>query len=121
MIPFDGDNESLLSWIGRTAWSYRTTFDWKADGHQVQELVAEGLDTAATVTPNGTELGRTWNQHRAHRFDVTAALVAGSNELVVEFAAPVDTAERLSEESGGRPHINQPPFNALRKMGSNFG
>ena len=26
--PFDGDNESLLAWIGRTDWIYRATFDW---------------------------------------------------------------------------------------------
>jgi beta-mannosidase len=119
--PFDGDDESRLSWIGRTGWSYRTTFDWESDGHRIQELVAEGLDTAARITLNGTELGRTWNQHRSYRFDVTSVLVAERNELVIEFAAPVDTARRLSEESGPRPHANHHPYNALRKMASNFG
>ncbi|GAB2555249.1 glycoside hydrolase family 2 protein [Kribbella endophytica] len=119
--PFDGDNEGKLHWIGRTTWSYRTEFDWEPDGHAVQELVAEGLDTAATVTLNGTEIAKTWNQHRAYRFDVTALLVAGRNELVIEFAGPADTADRLAEQLGLWPHTNLHPYNAIRKMASNFG
>ncbi|HEU4948467.1 MAG TPA: glycoside hydrolase family 2 protein [Kribbella sp.] len=119
--PFDGDNEARLAWIGRTSWSYRTVFDWAPDGHEIQELVADGLDTAAQIILNGTELGRTWNQHRSYRFDVTAHLVAERNELVIEFAAPVETAERLARESGPRPHTNHHPYNSIRKMASNFG
>jgi beta-mannosidase len=119
--PFDGDNEGKLHWIGKTSWSYRTVFDWEPDQHAVQELVADGLDTAARVTLNGTELGQTWNQHRSYRFPVTGLLVAGSNELVVEFASPVGTANRLREESGMWPHTNLHPYNAIRKMASNFG
>jgi beta-mannosidase len=119
--PFDGDNEGKLHWIGRTSWSYRTEFDWEPDGHAVQELVAEGLDTAATVTLNGTEIAKTWNQHRAYRFDVTALLVAERNELVVEFAGPADTADQLAEQLGLWPHTNLHPYNAIRKMASNFG
>jgi beta-mannosidase len=119
--PFDGDNESKLAWIGRTSWSYRTVFDWEQDGNVVQELVAEGLDTAARITLNGTELGQTSNQHRSYRFAVTGLLVAERNELVIEFASPVETANRLSEESGLWPHTNLHPYNAIRKMASNFG
>ncbi|TDC23897.1 glycoside hydrolase family 2 protein [Kribbella albertanoniae] len=119
--PFDGDNESKLAWIGLTDWVYRTTFDWAADGHAVQELVADGLDTAATVTLNGTELGRTCNQHRGYRFDVTGVLVAEGNELVVEFASPVETAKKLAETLGLWPHTNKHAYNAIRKMASNYG
>ncbi|MFI6829068.1 glycoside hydrolase family 2 protein [Kribbella sp. NPDC050241] len=119
--PFDGDNEGELAWIGRTDWSYRTTFDWAADDHAVQELVADGLDTAATVTLNGTELGRTCNQHRGYRFDITGLLVAEGNELVIDFAGPVRTAEELAESLGLWPHTNHHPYNAIRKMASNFG
>ncbi|GAB2634563.1 glycoside hydrolase family 2 protein [Kribbella swartbergensis] len=119
--PFDGDNESALAWIGRTAWSYRTSFDWSADGNAVQELVAEGLDTVATITLNGRELGRTANQHRSYRFDVTGLLVAEGNELVIEFAGPVTAAEEVVARSGAWPHTNHHPYNALRKMASNFG
>ncbi|MFC9693505.1 glycoside hydrolase family 2 protein [Kribbella sp. NPDC056951] len=119
--PFDGDNESKLAWIGSTDWTYRTTFDWVADGHAVQELVADGLDTVATVTLNGTELGRTQNQHRGYRFDVTSLLVASGNELVVAFAAPVEAAKKFAETLGLWPHTNKHPYNAIRKMASNYG
>ncbi|MET7278028.1 glycoside hydrolase family 2 protein [Kribbella sp. NPDC005582] len=119
--PFDGDNESKLAWIGSTDWTYRTTFDWDADGHVVQELVADGLDTVATVTLNGTELGRTRNQHRGYRFDVTGLLVAEGNELVVAFEAPVEAAQRFAESLGLWPHTNKHPYNAIRKMASNYG
>ncbi|WP_328330210.1 glycoside hydrolase family 2 protein [Kribbella sp. NBC_00382] len=119
--PFDGDNEGKLHWIGKTDWSYRTEFDWEPDEHAVQEIVAEGLDTAARVVLNGIEIGQTCNQHRSYRFAVTGLLIAGRNELIVEFASPVATANRLREESGMWPHTNLHPYNAIRKMASNFG
>ncbi len=119
--PFDGDNESKLVWIGRTNWSYRTEFDWVADGNAVQDLVAEGLDTVATVRLNGREIGRTANQHRSYRFDVTGLLVAGRNELVIEFTGAVTAAEQADAEHGTWPYGYPHPYNALRKMASNFG
>jgi beta-mannosidase len=119
--PFDGDNESKLHWIGRTRWSYRTTFTWVADGHERQELVAEGLDTVATVRLNGHELARTANQHRSYRFDISHLLVAGDNELAVDFEGPVTAAEAQREKVGSWPHTNLHPYNELRKMASNFG
>ncbi|MFI5690876.1 glycoside hydrolase family 2 protein [Kribbella sp. NPDC051586] len=119
--PFDGDNESKLHWIGRTSWSYRTTFSWVADGNDRQELVAAGLDTVATVTLNGQELGRTANQHRSYRFDITGVLVAGDNELVIDFEGPVTAAEAERAKVGSWPHTNLHPYNELRKMASNFG
>ncbi|NOL41285.1 glycoside hydrolase family 2 protein [Kribbella sandramycini] len=119
--PFDGDNESKLAWIGSTDWVYRTTFDWAPDGQAVQELVTEGLDTAATVTLNGTQLAQTCNQHRTYRFDVTDRLVATGNELVIEFASPVETAKKLAETLGLWPHTNKHAYNAIRKMASNYG
>ncbi|WP_459645372.1 glycoside hydrolase family 2 protein [Kineococcus sp. NUM-3379] len=119
--PFDGDNEALLAWIGRTSWVYRATFPWSADGRARQDLVAEGLDTVAVVRLNGTEVGRAANQNRTHRFDVTALLREGDNEVEVEFEATVDAAERLSALLGPRPHVNHHPYNAIRKTASNHG
>jgi beta-mannosidase len=119
--PFDGDNESLLAWIGRTDWTYSASFTWTDNGHVRHDLVAEGLDTVATVKVNGTVVGQTRNQHRGYRFDVTALLVEGANELVVELEAPVSAAERMARELGARPHTNHHPFNAIRKMAANYG
>ncbi|HYP45144.1 MAG TPA: glycoside hydrolase family 2 protein [Propionibacteriaceae bacterium] len=119
--PFDGDNEAALAWIGRTDWVYRASFEWQPGPETRHDLVADGLDTVATVSLNGTEVARTANQHRGYRFDITSLLVQGRNELVVAFEAPVDSAERRSAELGDRPHVNAHPFNGLRKMASAYG
>ncbi|HLT61585.1 MAG TPA: glycoside hydrolase family 2 protein, partial [Microlunatus sp.] len=121
--PFDGDNESLLSWIGRTPWRYRTTFGFDAArvAGRRHELVAEGLDTVAVVRLNGTEVGRTANQHRGYRFDVTSVIRDGANELEIDFEPPVDAAERLEAELGPRPHGYPHPYNAIRKAASSYG
>ena len=34
--PFDGDNESMLAWIGRTNWIYRATFEWGGSDHALR-------------------------------------------------------------------------------------
>ncbi|MBT2499639.1 glycoside hydrolase family 2 protein [Agromyces sp. ISL-38] len=119
--PYDGANETQLAWIGRTDWRYRTVFDWHDDGHTRHDLVALGLDTAATIRLNGQLVASTANQHRSYRFDVRDALVDGSNELVVEFRAPLDFADEQAKLLGARPHVNQHPFNAMRKMACDFG
>ncbi|NQX11859.1 glycoside hydrolase family 2 protein [Microbacteriaceae bacterium VKM Ac-2855] len=119
--PFDGDNEAAQQWIGSTVWRYRTSFEWTADDADRHDLVADGLDTVATIELNGSVVARTQNQHRAYRFAVDELLVEGENSLVITFAAPVDEAEARSAEHGPRPHVNHHPYNALRKAASNFG
>lgn len=121
--PFDGDNEAATQWIGDTVWRYRRTFEWSGTGtHDRHDLVAEGLDTLATIELNGIVVATTANQHRAYRFPVGHLLRPGANELVVTFDAPVPAAERLSALHGGElPHVNHHPYNALRKNASNFG
>lgn len=121
--PLDGDGEAATQWIGDTVWRYRRTFTW--DGSRTEDrhdLVAEGLDTLATIELNGLVVGTTANQHRSYRFPVGHLLRPGDNELVVTFDAPVPAAVRLSEQHGGElPHVNHHPYNALRKNASNFG
>jgi beta-mannosidase len=119
--PFDGDNESHLAWIGQTDWIYRATFDWGGSEHARSDLVAEGLDTVATITLNGREIARTENQHRSYRFDVSDILDVGRNRLEVAFAAPVMEAERRAAETGYRPHLFPRPFNAIRKAAFSYG
>ncbi|HYI57996.1 MAG TPA: glycoside hydrolase family 2 protein [Microlunatus sp.] len=119
--PFDGDNEHRLHWIGSTDWSYRTSFTFEPGTEQRHDLVFAGLDTLATLLLNGTEIGRTANMHRSHRFDVTGVLVAGENHLEVRFEGPVTGADRLSAELGERPRAYGHPFNAIRKMAAGYG
>jgi beta-mannosidase len=119
--PFDGDNETLLQWIGRCDWEYTIDFAWTPDGEDRHDLVCEGLDTVATIELNGVEVARTINQHRTYRFDVREQLVDGDNTLRIRFESPVDYAERVELELGSRVHANHHPYNAIRKTASNFG
>lgn len=119
--PYLDDHERLQAWIGRTDWAYTTRFAWAPDGHERHDLVFDGLDTVAEVRLNGTVVGTTANMHRTYRFDVGPLLVAGENELVVRFSAPVPYADRQSLLLGYRPQVNQHPFNAMRKMACSFG
>lgn len=119
--PYLNDHERLLAWIGNTDWRYSRSFDWEDAGHDRVDLVFSGLDTVATVRLNGTVVLESRNMHRSYRALVRDALIAGRNELVVEFAAPVPSADRMSLEQGYRPHVNHHPYNAIRKMACSFG
>ncbi len=118
--PYLDDNEAATAWIGRTGWVYTTTFDWAPCADRV-DLVCHGLDTVATVTLNGTEVGRTANMHRSYRFDVGAILRAGPNTLTVRFDSSYAYAEALRHRLGDRPNAYPEPFQYIRKMACNFG
>ncbi|WP_337062598.1 glycoside hydrolase family 2 protein [Kineococcus sp. G2] len=124
--PYLGENEAALEWLHRTAWEYRLDLGGvpgagpPADGERV-DLVFTGLDTVATLTLGGAELGRTANMHRTYRFDVTGALRAGATELRVRFDSALEHAEAVEKEIGSRPRAYDHPFNAVRKMACSFG
>ncbi|MBX7268561.1 glycoside hydrolase family 2 protein [Micromonospora sp. Llam7] len=119
--PYLDDNETALAWIGRTDWVYETSFDRPAGAHQRLDLVCAGLDTVATVTVNGVEVGRTENMHRGHRFDVTSLLRAEANTLAVRFDSAYRYAEAHRDRLGDRPSPYPEPFQFIRKMACNFG
>ncbi|MDG4767302.1 glycoside hydrolase family 2 protein [Solwaraspora sp. WMMD406] len=119
--PYLDDNETRLSWIGRTDWVYETTFDWVDLGDPRVDLVCAGLDTIATITLNGVELGRTANMHRGYRFDARPALRPGPNTLRVRFDSAYRHAEQLRDQLGDRPNAYPEPFHFIRKMACNFG
>ncbi len=120
--PLVDRNEDELQWIGRLEWRFVTTFESEAaaDGEHV-EVVFAGLDTFATVSLNDVVLGRTENQHRTYRFDVGAALHAGSNRLEVAFAPPEVVAQQRRADHGDLPNAYGQPYNQVRKMAANFG
>jgi beta-mannosidase len=120
--PYLDDNERALAWIGRTGWEYATTFRWAPGGPGERvDLVCGGLDTVATVSLNGVELGRTANMHRSYRFDARPALRDGDNALVVRFESAYAYAEHRRDTLGARPNAYAEPFNFIRKMACNFG
>ncbi|WP_372983693.1 glycoside hydrolase family 2 protein [Microbacterium sp.] len=119
--PYLDLNELKDPWIGHTLWTYRTSIEWVDAGEDRTELVFDGLDTVATVSLNGEQIGRTFNQHRTYRFDVSDRLRAGANELEVVFGSAWEYAEQVKADLGDLPNAYPSPFNFIRKMAANFG
>jgi beta-mannosidase len=118
--PYVDDNETRLAWIGRTEWVYETTFDAPERADRI-DLVALGLDTVATVSVNGHEVGRTANMHRSYRFDVKDLLRPTGNTLTVHFGSAYAYAEAVRDAVGARPGAYAEPYQYIRKMACNFG
>jgi beta-mannosidase len=120
--PYLDANESQQSWIGRTDWTYRTTFAASAGSPAERvDLVCAGLDTVAEISLNGERLGRTANQHRGYRFEVGSRLLPGDNTLEIKFHSAYAYAEEARQRLGDRPSAYPEPFPFLRKQACNFG
>ncbi len=122
--PFWGTNELDLQWITERAWEYRATFAVPAAlrAEEVVELVADGLDTVATVRLNGREIARTENMFIGYRWDVTPHLRPGRNELSLRFGSATEYLR--THRTGHRPRdINDPVGGCtiLRKQQCQFG
>ena len=87
--PFWGSNEKDLQWIEERDWTYRCEFQAPDAGHEHLDLLAEGLDTLATITLNGRPIARTDNMFLGHRFSISEAISPGKNTLEISFASPL--------------------------------
>lgn len=122
--PFMGDNEKRVQWVAEADWEYR--YQFTADPELMSWshiwLVCDGLDTLATVTLNGRELGKAANMFRQYRWDVKPVLQTGENDLRIAFDSPVSYA---SEHQAMRPMagVSQaiPGGPYLRKAPCQFG
>jgi beta-mannosidase len=126
--PFLDDNEIELNWLFDLDWRYRTVLepddddDLSAPGRDERvDLVFDGIDTLATVSLGGTELGRTANMHRSYRFDVGRLLTGDRLELIVDLDSATRFAEAERQRLGPRPASYGTPFNYVRKMACSFG
>ncbi len=120
--PFWRDNEARAQWISDKAWVYRREF-FAAPALLARERVllrCEGLDTLATLTLNGTELGRTDNMFRTWEFDVKKLLKSGRNAIEIKFD-PVLPFIRAKEKERKLPTWAYPGAAYLRKEPCNFG
>ena len=100
--PFHRKQELDVQWVDMARWIYRTTFRVPEDLLQERNivLVADGLDTFASISINGTRVGTSSNMYIGHRFDVRGALVAGKNEIEIAFDSPEVTARALEQTHG---------------------
>ncbi|HEY8967182.1 MAG TPA: hypothetical protein VIM58_12090, partial [Candidatus Methylacidiphilales bacterium] len=113
-------------WIEEKDWTYRCEFEAPAAllGEEVVELVAEGLDTVATLKLNGKKIGASENMFVAYRFDIGKALRAGKNVLEVAFTSPMKyVRNRLKGETDTLVEWNDPVGGSsrIRKQGCSFG
>jgi beta-mannosidase len=122
--PFWGSNELELQWIEERNWKYRCEFrvDDELLAHEHLDLVAEGLDTFATLRLNGREIGRTDNMFQAHRFAVKDLVRTGGNLLEIEFGSPM-TEIRRRMTPDHLPEWNDPVggCSTVRKEQCSFG
>ena len=120
--PFWRDNEASSQWVSDKAWVYHRTFFAAATllAREHVLLRCEGLDTLATITLNGTELGRTDNMFRTWEFDVKKLLKSGRNEIAIKFE-PVLPFIRAQEKVRKLPTWAYPGAAYIRKEPCNFG
>ena len=118
--PFVDDNEKHVAWVAEVDWEYRYQFDVALELlNQPQVwLVCDGLDTLATVSLNGSELGKTNNMFRQYKWDVKSLLKAGGNVLLIDFGSPVRYVTEqqairpmagVSQAIAGGPHLRKAP------------
>jgi len=118
--PFVGDNEKHIQWVAEADWEYR--YQFAAAPELLRQphiwLVCDGLDTLATVSLNGRELGRAANMFRQYRWDVKPLLKVGENDLRIAFDSPVRfTAAQqvirrmpgVSQAIPGGPYLRKAP------------
>ncbi|MGC4075242.1 MAG: glycoside hydrolase family 2 protein [Nibricoccus sp.] len=122
--PFFGVNEAGLQWIEEREWEYKTTFNVSGAliADEVVELVADGLDTVATVLLNGKEVARTDNMFIGWRWNVKSLLKQGKNEIVVRFGSAMEYIRTHRTEHAPR-EINDPVGGCtrIRKQQCQFG
>jgi beta-mannosidase len=122
--PLRGTNEAGLQWIDERDWEYSAEF--KIDSEMLEEevvdLVADGLDTVATVLLNGKEVARTENMFIGYRWNVKRLLRRGRNTIRIRF----DSATRYirtHRKSHTPREINDPVgrCTVIRKEQCQFG
>ncbi len=121
---FWGTNEADVQWIEEREWEYRATFSVPADllKEEKVELVADGLDTVATVRLNGRVIGRTENMFVGHRWQVKNLLKRENNELVIRFDSAMEYIR--TNRPGHQPkEFNDPVGRSqvIRKQQCQFG
>ncbi|MEJ5251087.1 MAG: sugar-binding domain-containing protein [Armatimonadota bacterium] len=94
--PYYDENPEACGWVEDYEWWYRTRFTVPTQMHGERfDLVFEGLDTFADIYLNGEKVGSAQNMFTPYRFDVTAHLRRGEeNVLAVCFHPVVLEAEK---------------------------
>lgn len=127
--PYVGRNELDLQWIGRCDWSFETEFTVSKEllRFASHRFVAHSLDTVATVSVNGTEIGGCDSMFVGVDLPIAPGLLhEGQNHLTIAFASPERIAiERARQLPYPLPYseypVNSPHRNLLRKAQCHAG
>jgi beta-mannosidase len=121
--PFFRDNESKLQWIENESWEYQVAFD--ATPAQLArtnvDLVFDGLDAAADVYVNGTEVLSADNMFRIWRVPVKKNLHAGKNVVRVVFPSPIKAAAQVAAQDPWQPKTKTAEKTYVRKAAYEYG
>ncbi|KAK6181472.1 hypothetical protein SNE40_009315 [Patella caerulea] len=127
--PFYRDNDIKYRWIALENWTYSRNFDISIGDLKLYNihLVAEGLDTFASLSINGMTLGSTDNMFIKYIFDIRNLLQEGKNTITIDFTSAVTMAEYLNNQSAySLPSICPPEYhgfchyNFIRKFEYSF-
>lgn len=120
--PHLSENEADMGWVEMADWTYRKRFDAPAAllGGQRLRLVAEGLDTYATLWLNGEKLGSTQNMFVEQVFEL-GKLKAKGNLLVIRFDSASKRVAALTKMHGLVPAIGDQERSYTRKAQYSFG
>lgn len=121
--PYHRMNENKVQWTDAVRWEYvrEFTVDESLLKHKHIEMIAEGLDTFATVYINDKEVGKTDNMFTEFRFDIKPYLIAGKNLIRILFDSPELVAENLEKENGKLTVALEPRRVYVRKAQYSFG
>lgn len=100
--PFFGKNEVEVQWVEGKEWWYRKKFrieDYVFE-REVIELVAEGLDTFATIYINGKKVAFLDNMFIEHRIPIEDYLTPGENTIAIRFDSPTRYLEEIERRKG---------------------
>ncbi|XP_076456122.1 LOW QUALITY PROTEIN: beta-mannosidase-like [Babylonia areolata] len=101
--PLYRDNDVKLAWIGHENWTYTRYFDLSSALVQSSSirLVAEGVDTVATLFINDQHVGQTNNMFVRYTWDIKTFVKVGTNSIRLQFQSATDYARR---QAGSYPY-----------------
>ena len=118
--PYWRDTEVSLDWVHESDWEAVRHFDLPGPVSGRHILSLDAVDCHAVIDLNGQEVGRLGNRFRRHDLDVSGALIAGRNRLVIRFLSNSGMAKALAKDFPFPvPYIQWnnrlPHYNFLRK------
>ena len=121
--PFFRDNEAKLQWIEKASWEYRLSFDATPAllSRSNIDLVFDGLDAAAQVYLNGTQVLSADNMFRIWRVSVKGHLLPGQNRLWVIFPSPIKAAAEAAASDAFRLNSKTEDKTYIRKAAYEYG